>query len=107
MEEYQAQNTAKMPGKKFTMKRKISLFLILLVILGIGYGFFWIKQTNTLRADAENVIEQANQYEAVKTEITTEKSRCEGFISQQQGDFGSFEYCTKFIEWANTLPALK
>jgi len=96
-------NIQSKPKKKGKLKWKIYLILLLLLVGGVVYGYYWYQGTNTLRLEAKNVVEQANKYDALKTNIINESQRCKGFISQEQGDFGSFEYCKKFIQYANNL----
>jgi sensor domain CHASE-containing protein len=74
------------------------LFIVLVIIV-----YLWFQNTLTLREEAQEVIEQAEKYETLRSEIDEEKSRCESFIAQQEGDFGSFEYCQRFIRWTNEL----
>ncbi|MFH0740164.1 MAG: hypothetical protein V1819_03625 [bacterium] len=93
--------------KKKSWKRKIHLVCILLII-GAGIcGYFWIKKTNNLRLEAINVIERAEKFDTLKSGINVERDRCKNFIIQEQGDFSSFEYCKKFINWVDSLPSLK
>ena len=89
--------------KKTSIKWKIYLVVILLVI-GVGvYGYFWVKNTNDLRTKATAVIKEANQYQVLDTAIRDEQNRCKTLVTQESGDFSSFEYCKKFIDWSGTI----
>jgi uncharacterized protein HemX len=86
--------------KKNSLKFKAYLVLIALV-LGAGiYGYFWYQKTNALRAEAKIVILKAKQFDGLHAAMQAEQDRCKDFIAQKEGDFGSFEYCKKFISWA-------
>jgi predicted negative regulator of RcsB-dependent stress response len=92
-------------GREVKTKKKkrgklIITFLILLVAIA-GYGYYWYQDTNALRQEAIGLIDRAQKFEVLNKAVEKEQSRCENFISQQEGDFGSFEYCKKFIEWAD------
>jgi len=63
----------------------------------------WYEQTNTLRLEAQNILDRADKFDVLKNTIVTEQDRCEKFIAPKEGDFGSFEYCKKFINWADAL----
>ena len=86
-------------------KAKLILFLILFIIIfSLGlYGYFWFRSTQEMRIEAKNIIRDAENFKVLEEQIKTEKSRCENFISQKEGDFGSFEYCQKFIDWTNKI----
>jgi len=94
--------------KERKYKGKIIL-IFLLILLGLGtYGYFWysnITKTNiqaklVLSENAKLKTELQNQID-LKDAINSEKIRCQEFISQKEGDFGDFEYCKNFIDWAN------
>lgn len=88
---------------KKSSKLKVYIFLFILA-LGLGiYGYFWIQKNKALRLEAESAIIRAEKYDALKITITEERQRCEGFIAQKEGNFGSFEYCKGFIQWANSV----
>jgi LPS O-antigen subunit length determinant protein (WzzB/FepE family) len=88
------------PRKKHT-KSKIIIFSITLILIGIAYGYFWYQSTNTLRQEADSVLEDVEKFNVLSEALNKEKGHCQIFITQQEGDFGSFEYCKKFIEWIN------
>lgn len=99
--------TNKQIRKGVTLFKKvkiITIIIIALVVLGFGvYGYFWFQSTNSMRAKAEAVVGDAKQYNLLKDKIQAENSRCKNFISQKEGDFGSFEYCQKYIEWSEKI----
>jgi uncharacterized protein HemX len=91
--------------KKGSLKFKVYLILILLIV-GLGaYGYYWFKETNILRIEAQEVINKAQQYDTLYSVVNEERKRCQNFITQEKGDFGSFEYCKKFIDWTDILPS--
>ena len=87
--------------KKKSYKAKIVVVLIIIILAGLAYGYFWYQKTQQLRLEADKVINKANQYDTLVTQIWTERSRCENFITQQEGNFGDFEYCNQFLKWSN------
>jgi|GEM_PF-1362526 len=89
------------PKKKGSFKRKIYLILFIVLVGAALYGYYWFRTTQQLRLEAQDAIEKAVKYDTLQTAIQAERNRCEKFISQEEGDFGSFEYCKKFIQWAN------
>ncbi len=90
-------------GSFSKIKRIIIIILLILVFIFGIYLYFWIRSTQKIQVEAKNTIENAIKYNILKEKIEKEKSRCENFISQQEGDFGSFEYCKKFIDWEYEL----
>ncbi len=91
--------------KQGSLKWKIYAVLAL-IAFGVGsYGYFWLQKTNDLRAEAIEVVERAKNYDVLLSKVEDELDRCEKFISQKEGDFGSFEYCKKYIDWTETLSA--
>ncbi len=95
------------PKKKGSLKVKILLVFLVLVIGAGVYGYFWAKKTNALRSEAINTIEKAEKFDTLKSKIDFERERCKNFIVQEQGDFSSFEYCKKFIDWSESVIILK
>jgi|SRR5680860_1199129 len=87
--------------KKSKFKPKILIALFLLIIAAMAYGYYWYNSTKNLRIEAQGVVDKAIKYDNLSAEIETERNRCENFITQQEGDFGSFEYCKKFLDWSN------
>jgi hypothetical protein len=87
----------------WSLKWKV-YFILFLIIVGAGiYGYFWLIKTMDLRAEAEKSVMHAKYYDTLRSSIEFEWNRCNVFIAQEQGDFGSFEYCKKFINWADGL----
>lgn len=97
-------------GDKEYMRIKLVIFL-LIIILGIaGYGYYRYKGVISIEQKAQGVLseiqtlrEQNNRYKGISEAITAENNRCQVFITQKEGDFSSFEYCKKFIQWAKNL----
>jgi hypothetical protein len=94
--------TPREPTEKGSLKWRTFLVLIIIIIGGGAYGYFWLQKNNELRMEAEEVIERAQRFEVILSSLNSERDRCEEFISQKEGDFGSFEYCKKFIDWMNS-----
>jgi uncharacterized protein YpmS len=86
---------------KNNWKNKFLIILILILALSIVYVYFQHQFTQKLKSEARQVIERAEMYDIVSEKINSERSRCENFIIQEEGDFGSFEYCRKFINWSD------
>ncbi len=91
--------------KQEFQKWKVYLVLVAIVVGAGIYGYSWLQETKQLRAQAIEVVERAQNYDVLLSKVEDEKDRCETFISQKEGDFGSFEYCKKFIDWTKTLSA--
>jgi len=107
MENNQQQSTEAKLSKKGSWKWKVYLVLAL-VILGAGaYGYFWYEKTSALRSEAEQVIGQAQKFETLQNAVKDERARCEQFIAQKEGDFGSFEYCKKFLDWVQNTAVVQ
>jgi len=93
--------------KKPRRWKKWFVLFLLVIILGLsGYVYYWydgiVKLQKEAKAQVEEssaLIKQAGQYKHLKSMITSEYNRCQEFISQREGDFGSFEYCKRYIEW--------
>ena len=77
------------------------LLILGLLIIGAGvYGYFWYKNIQKTQLEANGVIDKANKYQSLQTAIDDENQRCQEFISQEEGDFGSFEYCKEYLKWS-------
>ena len=83
--------------------KKLYLTIIIILIVASAYGYFWFTKNQKLVNEAQQLVEQSKKYESLNTAIQEELDRCDKFISQKEGDFGSFEYCQKFINWTSTL----
>jgi uncharacterized protein HemX len=91
-------------NRKNSIKWKV-YFVLIIILIGAGaYGYYWYKQTSQLRNEAQAVIGRAEKFDVLESSVNAERDRCEKFIAQKEGDFGSFEYCKKFIGWADILP---
>jgi predicted negative regulator of RcsB-dependent stress response len=97
--EHQAEGKST-PHKKGHFKRNLHIVLILVILGALAYGYIWYRATNSARIEAENVIDRAERFDALQAALDAERDRCEKFIAQQEGNFGSFEYCRTFIDWA-------
>jgi predicted negative regulator of RcsB-dependent stress response len=83
--------------------KKFVLAIVILFVVVFLVGFFWLQRTNKLLNEAEAIKEQVIQYDILIKSIEEENNRCQEFISQKEGDFGSFEYCKKFVDWVEKL----
>ncbi len=81
-------------------KGKWYLILFIIILVGAGYSYYYVTSTAKLRTEAQSVVAKAQSYDALRERIQAETDRCKTFITQSEGDFGSFEYCKKFIEWS-------
>jgi hypothetical protein len=86
------------------MKKKIIIFLILLLLGFISYGYYRFSGILRENRDAKKVLLEGKRYNLIKNLILKEDNRCQVFITQKEGDFGSFEYCKKFIQWSKNIP---
>ena len=94
-------STEKPVKKPFPLRLGLFIILILLILGGIAYGYYWYTTTVTKAQQADQVILNAQNYDVISREIEKEYARCQGFIAQEQGGFGEFEYCKRFINWVN------
>lgn len=92
------------PKKKTSIKLWAHVIFIL-ILIGAGiYGYIWYRQAKTLSLEAQAVLDRAQKFDVLDGAVKAEQDRCEKLIAQKEGDFSSFEYCKKFIDWAYTLP---
>jgi hypothetical protein len=90
-------------NKKKSFKRKIYLVLIIIFVGTLVFGYFWFVKANNSYQESIKVIEQARKFNIINSEIESERDRCEKFVVQGEGDFSSFEYCKKFINWTDKI----
>jgi len=102
------ENSIIKPENKKSKWTAIIVFLIIAFALA-GYGYYWFAGVQKTQQEVALVInenlalkEQEQKLKDLRDAINTEKTRCQEFISQSQGDFSSFEYCKKFILWVNS-----
>jgi hypothetical protein len=93
--------------KKWSVKSKLVMIVLVVALLFASYGYYWYSDITQRGKEAqvalnENVFLKADLegYAELRGEVLSERNRCQEFISQSVGDFGSFEYCKKFIDWA-------
>jgi uncharacterized membrane protein len=79
------------------------IFLALLVIFALIYAFVWVSNAKKSKAEALEVLDRAARAEELENAVSEEVIRCEGFIAGEQGEFGEFEYCKRFLEWSEGL----
>jgi uncharacterized protein YpmS len=101
MDDFNSSDKKEKVKKKKNWKNKVLIFLILIIILFSVYIYFQYKAMQELRSGSQELVEKADKYEIISEKIQLERSRCENFIIREEGDFGSFEYCKKFIDWSN------
>ena len=92
------------------MKTKIIIFLLLILLSLGGYGYYWYTGIVKTNNQAKKVLLRNNELKVeinslntLKESVLYEKSRCQNFISQEEGDFGDFEYCKNFISWVKKI----
>ncbi|MDP2741659.1 MAG: hypothetical protein Q8O66_03180 [bacterium] len=90
--------------KKISFKLWVHIISLLILIIFAIYGYNLKQQTNALRIETQAVTERAQKFDILNNSIKAEQDRCEKFITQKEGDFGSFEYCKEFIDWVYALP---
>ncbi|PIT89272.1 MAG: hypothetical protein COU27_01195 [Candidatus Levybacteria bacterium CG10_big_fil_rev_8_21_14_0_10_36_7] len=83
-----------------SVKKKFFLILIVILLALAAYGFFWVQRSLKTIKTAEGAIAELQDLRKQNDAMKKEVLRCQEFISQKEGEFGSFEYCKKFIEWA-------
>jgi len=86
------------------MKKKIVFFLIILLLGLASYGYYWFSGIIKENKNAKTILSESKNYGLIKKSILEEHNRCQAFIAQEEGDFGSFEYCKKFIQWSKNIP---
>ncbi len=94
-------------SKANTLKRGLYFFVVAFVIFLTAFGYYKYVQYSNWRTEAIQAIEKVTadtaELEALQVlqgEVRAETDRCKDFISQQQGEFGEFQYCQHFIEWS-------
>jgi hypothetical protein len=87
--------------KKSNWKNKALIVLVLIIVLLSLYIYFQHQSGQKLKIESQELIEGASKYEVILEKIESERSRCENFIIREEGDFASFEYCRKFIDWSS------
>lgn len=90
-------------------KTKVIITLLVVLLSAVGYAYYWYSGIMSMRAEAEAALQerdalkaQAESYISLKEAIRTEYDRCQEFITRQEGNFGSFEYCKRYLEWAKS-----
>ncbi|MFH1833149.1 MAG: hypothetical protein ABH816_03190 [Candidatus Levyibacteriota bacterium] len=93
------------------MRKKLVILLFLVVVVIAGCVYYWYsgivnseQKAKAVLSEVQTLREQSNRYKELLDAVSAEKNRCQVFITQKEGDFGSFEYCMKFIQWSNNLP---
>lgn len=93
--------------KKSRIKKWLKIILVLIVIGGGLYVYFWYTNIQGLQEEANQALEasQSSQAEIIslrnyKEQVDLEFTRCQTFISEEEGSFGEFEYCQSFLDWA-------
>jgi hypothetical protein len=92
-------------------KKRVVILLVLIGMVTIAYGYYSYISLMRQVTDAENILSENVRLtalngvlETTRTAAQEEYTRCQDFISQREGDFGSFEYCKHFIDWYGGLP---
>ncbi|MFT7557499.1 MAG: ABC-type phosphate/phosphonate transport system permease subunit [Planctomycetota bacterium] len=90
-------------NEKPKKKRKWKWYLLLIILAGIVYGYFWYQGVHKRDISAQEALQMQETYSALINALDSEYSRCKGFIAQETGNFGSFEYCKGFLDWAERV----
>lgn len=102
------QNNTMERYNKGGVKIKVVLAL-LIVLLGLGgYLYYWysgvldLQQRSMIAVDENTKLKTSvDRLEVLQNSLDAEYKRCQEFIIQSEGDFGSFEYCKRVINWIN------
>ena len=79
------------------------------IILSVGAAYFWGLRSSMLKLEkeAEANIQKARNFDVLKDGFLKQKTECQEFLSQQEGNFNQFSYCQKFIEFIEQIQELK
>lgn len=88
-------------AKKGSLKRIVVMLFLLAVLITGAYGYFKLNGILKTNEEAKALINNQAAYENTLEAVETEYLRCKSFIVQEEGDFASFAYCQKFLEWAD------
>lgn len=105
--EEMTEETLNSPSLKKRLKAIFSLILILALLASSTYLFVWVNdikkreiEVSKLSLETEQNIQELISGKRATELIYREFNRCQSFITDEQGNFGQFEYCKGFIGWA-------
>ena len=84
--------------KRLSFKIKLILFLFFVILIESAAFFLYIKKI-------QPQLNQTNNYQELSQLINTETQRCNQTISQGEGQFSEYEYCTKFLNTFKDISA--
>lgn len=84
------------------VKRYAVLITIIILIAAAVFSYFKIQEFKSTLKEAEQNKQKSQMFETLSKSIEEERSRCQAFVSQEQGEFGQFEYCKNFLDWSNS-----
>jgi len=94
-------NQPQPPRKR--IKLKLIATIILLAVGFGGYGYMWYKNTRKIRTEALQILDETIQLRLLHETVANERARCSSYVTLNEGIFAEFEYCKKFIEWADSI----
>jgi len=93
----------KKPEGSLKMKSIFVIFLLVLIVLGVLYGYSLQKRNTTLKEEVTSSRSMVEQHERILRSINDESLRCKELISEGTAEFGDFAFCERFLEWSNRL----
>ncbi len=91
-----------LPPKKKTKFKLIATIVLLIIGCG-GYGYMWYKNTRKIRTEAVRILDETVHLRLLRETVVGERARCGSYVNLNEGNFSEFEYCKKFIEWADSI----
>ena len=85
--------------KKYLAQNKLtSTLLTLLVIVSIAF-FGYYKLTQNKIKSAKEIELHTYELQQINYKIESEVKRCNNLLSQGEGNFDEYEYCTGFVKY--------
>jgi flagellar basal body-associated protein FliL len=91
MAENSSGSPAEKKASKPSWKTRMIIFLFLLAVALSFSLWFYIRSTEKQRSEYQRASQEVNL-------IKEERNRCSALVNQQQGDFGEYEYCRRFLQ---------
>lgn len=96
--------------KQNKIKKYLIAVVVLVFVVGAGYGFFKYKQFQNKMESAnealiknEELVVEVTKYEILKSTLNKEKNRCKDLITQEEGNFAEFSYCQDFLDFTQKI----
>lgn len=85
--------------KKLIAQNKLSSTLLILLVL-VSVAFFgYYKTTQSKIASAKQLESYTFELQQVNYKIESEVTRCNDLLSQGEGSFDEYEYCSGFVKY--------